>query len=69
MISRLKLITLLTPIFTPLTRQQWLMLALVGFTLLTPIAAASFGAANISFLDVFNVFIDKFSQLFMGRMK
>ncbi|AAN54107.1 iron ABC transporter permease [Shewanella oneidensis MR-1] len=67
MISRLKLITLLTPIFTPLTRQQWLMLALVGFTLLTPIAAASFGAANISFLDVFNVFIDKFSQLFMGE--
>lgn len=64
MISRLKLMKLLAPIFTPLTRQQWLMLALAGFTLLTPIAAASFGAANISFLDVLHVFINQFNQFF-----
>lgn len=67
MISRLKLMKLLAPIFTPLTRQQWLMLALAGFTLLTPIAAASFGAANISFLDVLHVFINQFNHFFRAE--
>ena len=66
MIDTFKLImmNLLTHILTPLTRQQWLILGLVGFALLTPIAAASFGAANISFLDVLHVFIKLFNQFF-----
>ncbi|WP_133180089.1 FecCD family ABC transporter permease [Shewanella decolorationis] len=66
MIDTLKLVTmnLLTQILTPLTRQQWLILGLVGFALLTPIAAASFGAANIGFLDVLHVFISKFNYFF-----
>ncbi|PWF63639.1 ABC transporter permease [Shewanella sp. BC20] len=68
MIDTLKLVTMnfFSHIFTPLTRQQWLILGLAGFALLTPIAAASFGAANISFLDVLHVFINKLSQLFMA---
>lgn len=68
MIDTLKLVTMnfFSHIFTPLTRQQWLILGLTGFALLTPIAAASFGAANISFLDVLQVFINKFSHLFMA---
>ncbi|MFB2661146.1 FecCD family ABC transporter permease [Shewanella mangrovisoli] len=67
MIDTLKLVTMnfFSHIFTPLTRQQWLILGLTGFALLTPIAAASFGAANISFLDVLQVFINKLSHLFM----
>ncbi|MFB2727022.1 FecCD family ABC transporter permease [Shewanella mangrovisoli] len=67
MIDTLKLVTMnfFSNIFTPLTRQQWLILGLTGFALLTPIAAASFGAANISFLDVLQVFINKLSHLFM----
>ncbi|MFB2681796.1 FecCD family ABC transporter permease [Shewanella mangrovisoli] len=68
MIDTLKLVTMnfFSHIFTPLTRQQWLILGLTGFALLTPIAAASFGAANISFLDVLQVFINKLSHLFMA---
>ncbi|MFB2640780.1 FecCD family ABC transporter permease [Shewanella bicestrii] len=68
MIDTLKLVTMnfFSHIFTPLTRQQWLILGLACFALLTPIAAASFGAANISFLDVLHVFINKLSQLFMA---
>ncbi|ABK49503.1 transport system permease protein [Shewanella sp. ANA-3] len=68
MIDTLKLVTMnfFSHIFTPLTRQQWLILGLAGFALLTPIAAASFGAANISFLDVLQVFINKLSHLFMA---
>ncbi len=67
MIDTLKLVTMnfFSHIFTPLTRQQWLILGLTGFALFTPIAAASFGAANISFLDVLQVFINKLSHLFM----
>ncbi|MGL5665719.1 MAG: FecCD family ABC transporter permease, partial [Shewanella sp.] len=68
MIDTLKLMTMnfFSHIFTPLTRQQWLILGLTGFALLTPIAAASFGAANINFLDVLQVFINKLSHLFMA---
>lgn len=51
-------------ILTPLTRQQWLILGLVVLGILTPIAAASFGAANIGFLDVLHVFITKLPQSF-----
>ncbi|MFV0597194.1 iron chelate uptake ABC transporter family permease subunit, partial [Shewanella sp.] len=68
MIDTLKLVTMnfLNHILTPLTRQQWLILGLTGFALLTPIAAASFGAANISFLDVLHVFINKFNHFFVS---
>lgn len=51
-------------ILTPLTLQQWLILGLVVLGILTPIAAASFGAATISFLDVLHVFITKLLQNF-----
>lgn len=51
-------------ILTPLTQQQWLILGLVVLGILTPIAAASFGAATISFLDVLHVVISKLSQSF-----
>lgn len=51
-------------ILTPLTLQQWLILGLVILVIVTPIAAASFGAANIGFLDVLHVFITKLPQSF-----
>ncbi|WP_297893392.1 iron ABC transporter permease [Shewanella sp.] len=51
-------------ILTPLTLQQWLILGLVVLVIVTPIAAASFGAANIGFLDVLHVFITKLPQSF-----
>jgi len=51
-------------ILTPLTLQQWLILGLVVLGILTPIAAASFGAATIGFLDVLHVFITNLPQNF-----
>ncbi|MCP3128222.1 iron ABC transporter permease [Shewanella sp. KJ2020] len=51
-------------ILTPLTQQQWLILGFVVLGILTPIAAASFGAATIGFLDVLHVFITKLLQSF-----
>ncbi|MCS6193536.1 iron ABC transporter permease [Shewanella baltica] len=48
---------------TPLTRQQLMLVALGIITLITPIAATSFGAANISFIDVIQVFINKMANL------
>ncbi|MGL6123855.1 MAG: FecCD family ABC transporter permease, partial [Shewanella sp.] len=50
-------------IVTPLTRQQGMLLVLGIITLITPIAATSFGAANISFMDVIHVFINKAMNL------
>ncbi|MCL1088369.1 iron ABC transporter permease [Shewanella profunda] len=57
---------LLGRILTPLTRQQWFILGLVILALITPIAAASFGAASIGFLDVLHIVIRKLSHIF-GR--
>lgn len=50
------------PIVTSVTRQQLMMLALGGLALITPVAAASFGAANISFMDVIQVFSNKIAN-------
>ncbi|QYJ78183.1 FecCD family ABC transporter permease [Shewanella acanthi] len=60
---------LLAPILTPLGAQQWLILGLVVFALITPIAAASFGAASSGFVDVLHVFISKFNQLFSSEIQ
>lgn len=49
---------------TPLTREHWLKLALVGLTLITPIAAASFGAASIGFVEVLQLLNAKLGSLF-----
>lgn len=58
MMSRNKqhFISYLGRIVTPLTRQQLMLLVLGIITLVTPIAAASFGAANIRFIEVIQVF-------------
>ena len=48
---------------TLLTIQQFMLLALAMLTLMTPIAATSFGAANISFMDVTHVFINKVANI------
>lgn len=56
--------TMVNRILTPLTLQQWLILGLVVLGIVTPIAAASFGAATIGFLDVLHVFITKLPQSF-----
>ncbi|NMH64925.1 FecCD family ABC transporter permease [Shewanella salipaludis] len=42
-------------LLTPLSLQGWLLLALALLALLTPLLATSFGAANISMLDVVRV--------------
>lgn len=54
-------------ILTSLTKRQWLLLGLAVLTLITPIAAASFGAANINFLEVLHIFIDRFNDLFTSN--
>lgn len=47
----------------PLSLQQWLLLALAVLVLLTPVAAASFGAADIAFGDVLRIFVGQFIDL------
>ncbi|MGW7675456.1 FecCD family ABC transporter permease [Shewanella sp. S23-S33] len=61
--SKQYFISYLGRIVTPLTRQQLMLLVLGIITLITPIAATSFGAANISFTDVIQVFINKATNL------
>lgn len=48
---------------TPLTRQQWLMLFFIVIGVLTPVAASSFGAANIQFMDVLRVFMHQLALM------
>lgn len=61
--SKQYFISYLGRIVTPLTRQQLMLLVLGIIILITPIAATSFGAANISFTDVIQVFINKATNL------
>ncbi|HAY93954.1 iron ABC transporter permease, partial [Shewanella sp.] len=61
--SKQYFISYLGRIVTPLTRQQLMLLVLGIITLITPITATSFGAANISFTDVIQVFINKATNL------